>query len=88
MMPVVQNVQDRKVVIKHFHKSLQQIFEAMNKLVSEKHFDEFMAFLSENIKNLGVRIKQMDKKIEKTINQRLQKQFREALSQNEIISNV
>jgi hypothetical protein len=48
--------------------------------VSEKDFDEFMNVLSENIKNLGVRIKQSDKKIERRIKDTILGGLKEVLS--------
>lgn len=61
------NPNDRKLVCKQFEKHIIQIFETLGKAVSDKQFDTFMITLSGNIKNLGARIKQIDKKIEKKI---------------------
>lgn len=47
-------------------------FESLSKAVSDKSFDEFMLVLSENIKNLGARIKQLDKKIERKVKDTVQ----------------
>ena len=75
--PTVQNLNDRKVVIKQFQKHIIQIFEALNKQVSDKNFDDFMGILAENIKNLGARIKQLDKKVEKRVVQMVMKSLKD-----------
>lgn len=55
--PTVATPNDRKTIIKQFQKHLQQIFEQLNKAITDKNMDEFMSILADNIKNLGVRIK-------------------------------
>lgn len=45
-----------------------------------------MVFLAENIKNLGVRIKQLDKKIEKRLVSLLGAQLKEQLTEENIQS--
>lgn len=49
----------------------------MNKAISDKNMDEFMTLLADNIKNLGVRIKQNDKKIEKRVKDQVTKELKE-----------
>lgn len=39
-----------------------------------------MNVLSENIKNLGARIKQLDKKIERAVKEKLSKQLKEQIT--------
>lgn len=51
--------------------------------MSEKDFDDFMSTLAENIKNLGARIKQTDKKIEKRLKEQSQKSLQDLLSTEE-----
>ena len=53
------------------------MFESLNKAVSDKSFEEFMAVLGDNIKNLGARIKQVDKKIEKKVRDQVAKGLKE-----------
>lgn len=64
---MVANANDRKLVQKQFQKHVNLIFEELGKAVSEREFDQFMQVMADNIKNLGARIKQMDKKIERRI---------------------
>lgn len=71
---------DRKLVQKQFQKHVGQIFESLNKAISDKSFDDFLQVLSESIKNLGVRIKQIDKKIEKKVRDCSQALLRELLT--------
>lgn len=42
MLPTVETMADRKVVIAQFQKHIKQIFETINKTVSDKNFDDFM----------------------------------------------
>ena len=48
--------------------------------------DDFMNYLAENIKNLGARIKQLDKKLEKRIKDLLIKQLKDQLTDDSITS--
>lgn len=65
---------------------MNAVFEFLNKAISDKDFDEFMNHLSENIKNLGVRIKQTDKKIEKRVKDTLTKTLKDQLTDDAILS--
>lgn len=56
--------------------------------MSDKNFDEFMTQLSDNIKNLGARIKQSDKKIEKKIKDALIKNYRDECTAEQIQSPI
>jgi hypothetical protein len=83
-LAVILNANDRKIVGKQFQKHVNAIFETLNKAISDKNFDEFIDYLSENIKNLGARIKQIDKKIEKRIKDTLSKTLRDQLTDESI----
>ena len=45
-----------------------------------------MSFLSENIKNLGVRIKQTDKKVEKRVKDTIAKTLKDQFTEDKIMS--
>jgi hypothetical protein len=56
-LPVILNQNDRKLVCKQFPKHIIQIFETLGENIKEKQFEDFMSTLTENIKNLGARVK-------------------------------
>eukprot|EP00347_Sterkiella_histriomuscorum_P011179 403373446 len=85
-LPVVVNANDRKLVAKQFQKHVTAVFEQANKAVTDKNFDEFMTVISENIKNLGARIKQLDKKIEKSVKDKIVKDLKEQITVEKIQS--
>ena len=52
---------------------------ALGKAAAEMQMDVFVAFLGENLKNLAVRVKSLDKKVEKTLVSRLLSQSKERI---------
>lgn len=73
---------DRALVVKRFQKHIQEIFNTLGTMITERKFEEFFAFAGENVKNLAVRLgKQgaMDKKVEKQIKATLLQDFKEPL---------
>ncbi|CDW88324.1 UNKNOWN [Stylonychia lemnae] len=82
----VLNANDRKTVAKQFQKHVTAIFEQAGLYLSNKNFDDFMTHLSDNIKNLGARIKQTDKKIEKKIKDQLSKELKDQITVDKIES--
>ena len=68
------SVADRALVVKKFQAHIKEIFVQLGACVQEKRFHDFFDYAADNIKNLAVRLgKQgaMDKKVEKSIKQRL-----------------
>ena len=52
---------------------------ALGKAAAEMQMDVFVAFLGENLKNLAVRVKSLDKKVEKTLVSRLLSQSKDRI---------
>jgi len=78
--PIVNSLNDRKLVQKQFQKHINQIFDDLNHAVSDRDLPLFLSTLSENVKNMGgVRVKQFDKKVERKVKDTLSATLKEIL---------